>query len=163
MTRKRLPPIKSGDAPRNWPFHVAAAVIGIGFAIGLTAHDLQKGRASAIAEAKAWTITGPPCPHLPIREIAQQPVTGKSFGYAGSGFAYAYGHVACAQIHADGGKSLFRGYTVCQFTSPGVVVVRTGGTATLFAPGLGERATVSVRNGEARCVMASRFYGQLSF
>ena len=98
----------------------------------------------------------------PLR-LARQPAAAKTCGYAGSGFAYAYGHVACAQIHADGGRSLFRGYPVCQFTSPGVVVVRAGGTASLFAPGLGEPATVTVRNGDAHCVMAANFHGQAGF
>jgi hypothetical protein len=163
MIAMRGLPIEPGNAPRNWPFYVAAAVLGLGLAIGMTAHDLLKARDAAIAEAKAWTISGRPCPQLPIGEIARQPYAGKSFGYAGSGFAYAYGHVACAQIHADAGKSLFRGYPVCQFTSPGVVVVRAGGTASLFAPGLGQRATVSAPNGEAQCVMAARFYGQADF
>lgn len=163
MTGARSHPTEPGERPRTWPFYVAAAVIGLGLAIGLTGYDLMKGRAATIAEAKAWTIEGPPCPQLPIGEITRQPVAGKSFGYAGSGFAYAYGHVACAEIHADGGKSLFRGYPVCQFTSPGVVIVDTAGTDTLFVPGLGQRATVSVNDGEARCVMAARFYGQAGF
>lgn len=148
---------------RRWPIYVAAAVVGVGLAIGLTGHDLLKARSAAIAEAKAWTISGPPCPQAPLSEIARQPAAAKTFGYAGSGFAYAYGHVACAQIHADGGRSLFRGYPVCQFTSPGVVIVSIGGTTTLFVPGLGQRATVTAPNGEARCVMAARFYGQAGF
>ncbi len=163
MTAVRGLPTRAGDAPRAWPLYVAAAVIGIGLAIGMTGYDVLKGRTAAIAEARAWTISGPPCPQLPIREIARQPVAGKSFGYAGAGFAYAYGHVACAQIHADGGKSLFRGYPVCQFTSPGVVIVDTGDVTTLFVPGLGQRATVSAPDGKARCVMAARFYGQAGF
>ena len=156
-------PIKPGDAPRNGPIYLAAAVIGLGLAIALTAHDVLKARTAAIAEAKAWTISGPPCPQLPIGEIERQPAAQKSFGYAGAGFAYAYGHVACAEIHENGGKSLFRGYPVCQFTSPGVVAVNAAGATTFFVPGLGERATVTVRNGKARCVMAARFYGQAGF
>ena len=156
-------PIKPGEAPSRWPLYVAAAVIGLVVVVAGSTPNLLRQRAAAIAEAKAWTIEGPPCPRLPLAETARQPVATKTFGYAGAGFAYAYGHVACAQIHADGGKSLFRGYPVCQFTSPGVVVVDTARGRTLFAPGLGERATVMLEDGAAQCVMASRFYGQAGF
>lgn len=155
--------IETGSGPRRWPLYLAGAVIGIGVAILGSAPNFMRERAAAIADARAWTIEGPPCLQLPIAETVRQPAAAKAFGYADAGFAYAYGHVACAEIHENGGKSLFRGYPVCQFTSPGVVIVDAAGRTTLFAPGLGERATVSVRNGEARCVMAGRFYGQLSF
>ena len=163
MTAMHSHPVSAGSGPRRWPLYVAAAVIGLGVTAAGSAPNFLRQRAAAVAEAKAWTIDGPPCPRLPLAETVRQPTATKTFGYAGAGFAYAYGHVACAQIHADGGKSLFRGYPVCQFTSPGVIVVDAAGTRTLFAPGLGERATVKVEDGAARCVMASRFYGQAGF
>lgn len=156
-------PIETGSAPHRWPLYVAAAAVGLGLVVAGSLPNFMRQRAADIAEAKAWDIKGSPCPQLPLREIERQPLTKKSFGYAGVSFAYAYGHVACAEIHADGGKSLFRGYPVCQFTSPGLVIVEMAGTKTLFAPGLGERATVTVRDGKAHCVMASRFYGQAGF
>jgi hypothetical protein len=159
----RAQPDRSARPPRFWKLHLAAAVIGLAAAALMIAPTWTRQRATAVAEAQAWTITGPPCPQLPLAEIARQPRATKTFGYAGAGFAYAYGHVACAQIHADGGRSLVSGYPVCQFISPGVVVVDTGKTRILFAPGLGRRATVSVENGAARCVMAGRFYGQAGF
>jgi hypothetical protein len=150
-------------APRLWRLHLAAGIVALGLTAALIAPTLLRTRNAAVAEAQAWTIPGPPCPQLPLTEAARQPAAQKSFGYAGSGFAYAYGHVACAQIHADGGRSLVLGNPVCQFTSPGVVMVDTGRTRTLFAPGLGSRATVSVQDGAPRCVMAGRFYGQAGF
>lgn len=157
------PPVETGSGPRRWPLYLAAAIIGLIVTVAGAAPNLVRQRAAAVAEAKAWTIEGPPCPRLPLTETARQPAATRTFGYAGAGFAYAYGHVACAQIHADGGRSLFRGYPVCQFTSPGVVMVDAAGARTLFAPGLGERATVTVRDGAAQCVMAGGFYGQAGF
>lgn len=156
-------PIATGAGPRRWPLHVAAGFIGVVAVVAGSTPNFLRQRAAAIDEARAWTIVGPPCPQLPMTETVRQPTAIKSFGYAGSGFAYAYGHVACAQIHADGGRSWVRGYPVCQFTSPGVLIVESGGTRTLFAPGLGRRATVSVEDGAPRCVLASRFYGQAGF
>ena len=156
-------PVAPGAGPRRWPLYAIAGLIGVVAVVAGSAPNFLRQRAAAVAEAKAWTITGPPCPQLPISETVRQPTAIKSFGYAGSGFAYAYGHVACAQIHADGGRAWVRGYPVCQFTSPGVLIVETGANRTLFAPGLGERATVSVQDGAPRCVMASRFYGQAGF
>lgn len=150
-------------APHLWRLHLAAGIVALGLTAALIAPTLVRDRNAAVAEAQAWTIPGPPCPQAPLTEAARQPAAQKSFGYAGAGFAYAYGHVACAQIHADGGRSMVRGYPVCQFTSPGVVVVDTGKARTLFVPGLGNRATASVQDGVARCVMAGRFYGQADF
>jgi len=163
MTAMHSRPIPAGSGPRRWPLYVAAAIIGLGVTAAGSAPNFMRQRAAAIAEAKAWTIDGAPCPRLPMAETVRQPTATKTFGYAGAGFAYAYGHVACAQIHADGGRSLFRGYPVCQFTSPGVLIVDTSRGRTLFAPGLGKRATVTVEDGAAQCVMASRFYGQAGF
>lgn len=154
---------RAQTSPRLWRLYLAAGLVGVVVAVASTAPSVLRQRAAAIAEAKAWAIDGPPCPNPPISETARQPTAIKSFGYAGSGFAYAYGHVACAEIHADEGRSMMRGYPVCQFTSPGVVIVETGKTRTLFAPGLGARATVSVQDGAPRCVMAGKFYGQLDF
>ncbi len=156
-------PIEPGSGPRRWRLYAAAVVIGTAVTAISVAPNLLRQRTAAVADAKAWAIEGPPCPELPLAEAARQPVATRSFGYAHAGFAYAYGHVACAEIHAEGGRSLFSGFPVCQFTSPGVILVDAAGTTTLFAPGLGERATVTVQDGKARCVMAGKFYGQLNF
>lgn len=156
-------PIEPGSGPRRRRLYLAAVIIATAVTALSTAPNLMRERAAAIADAKAWAIEGPPCPQEPFSEAARQPAATKVFGYADAGFAYAYGHVACAEIHELGGRSLFRGYPVCQFTSPGVVAVDAAGATTFFVPGLGERATVSVRGGEARCVMAAKFYGQAGF
>lgn len=149
---------------RLWRLHLAAALVGLVAGAALIAPTLMRERAAAVAEAAAWTIPGPPCRRVAPAGEAREPTPIKGFGYAGSAFAYAYGHVACAQIHANEGRSAWRGYPVCQFTSPGVVAVDTGKTRVFFSPGLGRRATISVEDATTpRCVLGGRFYGQQSF
>jgi hypothetical protein len=147
-------------ANRWWALAIVAA---IGGSAAMVAPGVMRDRTAAIAQAKAWDITGVACPQFPAAEVLKQPTATRGFGYAGASFTYAYGHVACAELRADGGKSWFRGHPVCQFTSPAVVGVHVGGATTYFAPGLGQRATVSVEDGGPRCVMAANFYGQAGF
>jgi hypothetical protein len=156
-----MPTLDFNAAPTSrlpWGRLVIVGVIGLGLGLAMFVPKLQSDRAAAIAEAKAWTIDGPPCPQLSPVEAARwlyQPT--KSFDYAGANIGYVFGHVACAQIHDDGGAALVRGHPVCQFTSPAVVAVETGRGKAFFTPGLGQRTTVSVQNGVARCVMDSRY------
>jgi hypothetical protein len=142
---------------------VLAVIAAIGGSAATIAPRVMRDRTTAIAEAKAWDIIGAACPQFPASDVRKQPTATRGFGYAGAGFTYAYGHVACAELRADGGRSWFRGHPVCQFTSPAVVGVHFGGATTYFAPGLGQRATVSIEDGRPRCVMAAKFYGQVSF
>ena len=83
----------------------------------------------------------------------------KVFEYAKVSFGRALGHVSCAEIRYDGGRALFGGYPVCQFTSPAVLEVRTAQGEFYFLPGAGRRATVSTPHGKAECVMAGNFRG----
>jgi hypothetical protein len=139
-------------------------VIWFGLTAAVLVPKLNSDRDTAIADAKAWTIEGPPCPQLSPADAARWPYRPKQdFDYAGVNFGYVYGHVACMQIHDDGGRSMFHGHAVCQFTSPASVAVQSGGVTAFFTPGLGQRATVSVEGGVARCVMAGDFYGQNGF
>ena len=48
-------------------------------------------------------------------------------------------------------------YHVCRFNNPGAVVVTQGGRTTIFEPGVGRPATVTVRDGKASCVVAGWF------
>ncbi len=151
-------------APFPWGRVAFGGVACLALAFAGLVPRLQRDRAEAIAQSKAWTVTGPPCPSLPPAEAAGWPYQArKTFGYAGSGFGFAIGHVACSQLHAKGGRDMFRGYPVCQFTSPAVVTVEAGNLTAFFTPGLGQRATVTVKDGVITCVMAGDFYGQNTF
>lgn len=150
--------------PRFLYLHLGAAAIALGVGSAMMKPDLTRERAQWVAEAKAWTIAGPPCPTRPAAAADPWPYGRQpDFGYAGANFRYAYGHVACLEIHDDGGRSATQGHAVCQFTSPAMVAVTVGKTLTVFEPGLGRRATVTVEKGAPRCVVAGDFRGQLNF
>jgi hypothetical protein len=114
---------------------------------------------AAVANAKAWTITGPPCPTLTRQAYLAGAVhADHAFQLGDVGFARAYGHVSCNFIANDGGRGL-GDYPVCQFTSPAVLRITTPQAEVYFFPSTGP-ATVSVPHGTPRCVMASRFRGE---
>lgn len=152
------------SAKRPWGWYVFGVAVWLGLIAVVVITKTNRDRAAAMIEARAWTIEGPPCPQLSPAEAARWPYRPKEgFEFAGVVFGFVYGDVACAHIHDDGGRSLFRGHPVCQFTSPAVVTVHVAGVTAFFTPGLGQRVTVSVQDGAARCVMAGRFHGQNDF
>ncbi|HEV7386230.1 MAG TPA: hypothetical protein VGN89_15210 [Phenylobacterium sp.] len=100
-----------------------------------------------------WTAVGPACPIVvratPANRGAKPP---RPFVYKGVGFAYQIGDVSCV---AAPEKGLFnsRTYPICQFDAPGAIAVTAGGHTTLFEPGIGHSATVTVQRGRASCVI----------
>ncbi len=113
--------------------------------------------AGAVAKAKAWTITGPPCPALDRKAFIASPVKASHpIEYDDVRFDRGFGHVSCDQIAYDGGRDLFSTYPVCQFTSPGMLRITTSGGEFYFLPQNGP-ATVAVAHGRPTCVMASNF------
>lgn len=117
--------------------------------------SLQRGR---IDDAKAWTITGPPCP-TEAKDVFLQPHKKgpKRVDYEDVTIFRRFGHISCAPIYENGGRGR-RFYPVCQFTGPGELLVRDGkGREWTFAPGPGQPATISMESGQAHCVMASKF------
>ena len=110
-----------------------------------------------VADAKAWTIDGPPCPTSDAaRFLGVHHKPPRRFEFEGVVFFRRYGHVECAAIRNDGGHGE-RLHPVCQFTSPGDLMIRTEGRDWYFAPGPGRPATVSTANGAPSCVLASHF------
>jgi hypothetical protein len=130
---------------------VAAGILGW----QLTARYLHI-RAERIADARAWTIEGPPCAEVTEAELAQDLGKGfQSFDYGDATFFRRDGDVECAPVYYDGGRGdAF--YPACQFTRPGDLRVRTARGEWRFRPGPGRPATVSAPHGEARCVLAIR-------
>lgn len=110
-----------------------------------------------VADAKAWTIAGPPCPPSDAaRFLGVHHKPPQRFDFEGVAFFRRTGHVSCAMIRDKGGRGS-RLYAVCQFTSPGDLMVRTPAGDTYFAPGPGQPATISTAGGVPRCVMASNY------
>ena len=108
-------------------------------------------------ERRAWTIGGPPCPRLASDTVlyaARLPP--HVFDYGGVRFARQYGHASCVGFREDG---LFNPaiYRVCQFSAPAILAVTAGGREEAFRPGVGHRATVTIRGGKASCVVGGWF------
>ncbi len=101
-----------------------------------------------------WAIDGPACeaPAEPIR-FHRAP---RVFTYRGIDFKRYYGNVN-GIVAPEGNILSNAGHTVCQFSSPGAVSVTTGGRTVTYEPGFGYPATVSIRNGEASCVVGGWF------
>lgn len=109
------------------------------------------------AMRRAWTITGPPCPVVKRPDwivVGSKPP--KAFAYGGIGFARHFGHASCVSWREGGmfDPDIFR---VCQFNAPGAVTVAVGGRTTTYQPGVGHRATVSIRRGQPSCAMGGWF------
>jgi hypothetical protein len=79
-----------------------------------------------------------------------------AFDFDNVKFGYRYGAADCA---ATG--SLFGGYQlVCQFSSPAVLSVNSDKGPFYFEPGVAREATLFVKNGRPRCVLASPEFAQ---
>lgn len=147
-----------GDLARRVPrwVWVLAVLAPAASAVWYATHHLSELQRTKIAEATAWKIEGPACPPLaPAEFLKGRKRAPRYFAYEGVRFYRRSGYVDCAAIYYDGGRS-DRFYPVCQFTSPGQVMVRTKKGEWYFDPGVGQPATVSTPHDEARCVMASR-------
>jgi len=110
---------------------------------------------------KEWTIAGPACPVVArISPAARGAKPPPPFTYLGAHFVYQIGDVECADVPA---KSAFdpSHHTVCQFDAAGAIEVTSGGRTTIFEPGVGHGAMVTVRKGEVSCVVsaAGPFHG----
>ena len=64
--------------------------------------------------------------------------------------------MSCAAIPKAGLWSRGSDY-VCQFNNPGAVIVQTDSARVIFQPPVGQRATVSIRDASASCVVGGRF------
>lgn len=146
--RRRLPPgLTLG----------AAVAVAVGVTAAIWGPSLRVHRREAIATARAWMLTGPPCQALAPAAYARQWFKAtKAFEWDGATFARGAGHADCQDVTNGGGKG-FGVHPVCQFTSPQVIAVTTGKGVFYFTPGLGKPATVTVQHGIPSCVATSEF------
>lgn len=110
---------------------------------------------------KEWIVAGPACPVVARVSLAARGAKPPPpFTYRGAHFAYQIGDVECAAVPE---KNVFDSshYTACQFDAAGAIEVTSGGRTTLFEPGIGHGAMVTVRKGEVACVVAAsgQFHG----
>jgi hypothetical protein len=116
-----------------------------------------RDRDLAIVEARTVALSGAPCRVVtPAAALALGLPLNQTFEYPGMRLTRAFGHVSCDEIGYEGGSGWGR-FSVCQFTSPGLLHVTTSRQDVFFATGIGHPATVSLPHGELRCVLASKF------
>jgi hypothetical protein len=139
-------------AERIWAALAVAAVVLVAIAFAVQHRRVDH---TAAAEAAYWDVQGPPCPSVSSAEFAaRQAQAPRAFEFGGVSFARRFGQVSCSTRPDGPGRAH---YPVCQFTSPDDLVISAKGQTRYFVPGVGQPATVSVRRGEFRCVMASHF------
>jgi hypothetical protein len=157
--RRRIDPAAGSRNPLEriprWAWIGFAAIV-LAVTAGLLGNDYMKVVNMRVRDAREWRIDGPPCPTItPADFIGNHRKAPRSFEYEGVRFFRRYGHVECAPVYERGGRS-DRFHPVCQFTSPGDLMVRTGQGDFYFQPGPGQPATVSAGRGEPTCVMAAK-------
>lgn len=137
--------------------HVVIAIVVLGVLGALAYWDFQHRRAANIGTAEAWDIKGPPCPAATAEDwAAKHEVAPKTFDYDGDTLGRLAGDASCSDVQDKGGKGLGV-LKVCQFTSPGALTVKTKAGMFYFLPGIGNPATIVIREGRPRCVLASKF------
>jgi len=126
----------------------ALAVLAVSALILIVVHDRQ----AKIAEAKAWTVRGPPCARGAGVAWDQSDAPPQIVDFGKARFARAHGATRCAELGYNGGRS-DDVFPVCQFDHPGRLQITTDHGASLFELGPLDSATVSVERGVARCVL----------
>lgn len=159
-----MPPNDFGVTRRKRP--PTAALTGVGLTIGVLlliasfAPKILADQRMAIADAAEWTIAGPPCREVDAAAFHASPYEDRrKIEYGGVRFGRNAGHVSCAFLRPKGGRALFGGYPVCQFTSPAVLSVEAEKARAFYLIGLSQRATVSLASGRPACVLAGKFSG----
>jgi hypothetical protein len=144
---------------RRIPRWLWAAFLGplVGWSAWYMTSNARDAVEQHIADAKAWTITGPSCPRITKAEFLGNHHKGpRRFDFEGVAFFRRTGHAECAVIRDQGGRGNHR-FQVCQFTSPDDLLIRASGRDWYFRPGPGQAATVSLATGQPACVLASHF------
>lgn len=127
----------------------------VAMAVGIAVYLLWSGWSRGAQERADWTIAGPACPVVTQASrlvLGRKPA--KVFIYGEAEFSRAYGHASCNGWRENGPSDV---RWVCQFSGPGAVTVTTGGRSVIYQPGVGRRATVTVRHGKPSCVVGGWF------
>jgi hypothetical protein len=124
--------------------------------------DIYRTWLSARNEKAAWDgITGPACPTMdapPLRPPGSRMRSPMIFTYGDVRISRQHGHASCAGFRESASLTDEpRVYRICQFNAPSVLTVTTARGTTIFRPGPVRRATVTVRDGVATCVLGGWF------
>lgn len=146
------------------PWMIGAVVLlGIALIAVVAVAQWRSHQRRDASEAAYWRVDGPPCPQLSAEVFrAARLRAPRQFDYGGSRagdlrygvtrFGRFAGHVSCNQV-----PNGLHTRTICQFTSPAALSVRTGRGEVFYAPGTGRPASVIIDRDVPRCVLASHF------
>jgi hypothetical protein len=145
-----------------WPSGKLPAAFGavvVGGLVLLPAWTVASTWLERKAQARQWAIAGPACPALPAPPPhVRGHRTPQYFEYRGVDFGRQEGQVSCA-APPDGNPLSPASYTVCQFTAPDLLLVKSDAGESVFQPGPHRPATVTVRHGQVTCVLGGWFKG----
>jgi hypothetical protein len=102
-------------------------------------------------------IIGTPCKPASGAYILNPPMLAKRFNFESATFSRRVGDVLC---HGKDFETPFHHNTdsICQFSAPDSVSIRTNRGLFYFDTGPGQDATVFVERGVARCVLSSPYW-----
>ena len=147
-----------GQRVRAWARSAGVVVALAPVLCAIPAFVVFKTWLEATSLKAEWSIAGPPCPVVakpsPLATRRHKPPV--TFPYHEASFTRSFGAASCGSVPES---SIWpsESYRVCRFNNPGAVVVRTGGRAVVFEPGVGRPATVTVRRGQTSCVIGGWF------
>jgi hypothetical protein len=133
---------------------VSVVAAGIAISLGLSLYDRVLNVRDATLETGANAIAGPPCPTVTAADFkARQLETRYASEFNGLTFNRRFGQVSCSEV-ANGAFGV-KSYSVCQFSGPDVLAVKTPTGMSFFNPGIGRKASILVPHGAPQCVMAA--------
>ena len=142
----------------GWGANLPTVLILVPILSALPAFIVFNNWANSMSLRKAWTITGPACPVVsapsPAATRHHKPPT--TFWYGEARFTRSFGGATCGSVPENPWWPS-QNYRVCRFNNPGAVTVLTQGRKTVFEPPVGNPATVTVRGGQASCVIGGWF------
>ena len=142
----------------GWGANLSTVLILVPILSALPAFIVFNNWANTMSLRKAWTIAGPACPVVatpsPTGTRHHKPPT--TFWYGEARMTRAFGGAECGSV-PENPLWPSQNYRVCRFNNPGAVTVRVGTRTTVFEPPVGNPATVTVRDGQATCVVGGWF------
>lgn len=143
---------------RDWLKSAGAVLILLPILCALPAFIVFKNFVETLSLRAEWTLKGPACAVVatpsPVATRRHKPPT--TFDYGPVSWTRSFGGASCGAV-PENPLWPSSNYHVCRFNNPGAVVVTQGAQKTIFEPGVGQPATVTVRGGKASCVVAGWF------
>lgn len=151
-------PMTLGGGWRTWAMLVFQLVTTVALVSLLPTLVIFEVWSQSRALQAQWTVAGPACDRVdrPAAWATSHRRDPIRFTYGGATFTRQFAAVSCAAVP----KSWWwpqESYAVCMFANPGAVTVGTIDGPVTFQPPYGQPATVTVRDGQASCVVGGRF------